>query len=577
MKAPTGNNIPVQVNLPFMRTIQCIQLSIMVILIAIILLSPAFAEEGFGEGTLLDPEDISLPFPTDIPSPGPDPMPGPIENVSLVPETSPSLIGGDIGWFQITSTPSGSQVFFDGSDIGATPARVRIYTTATPAHSVRVEKAGYKIWAREFNENPGAGETTRVHATLIPEICCKSLRITSAPSGAYITLNGVFLGYTPKTFDNLRYGTYQVTLSREGYEPWSRNIMVSPDEENAIYVVLEPMFAPITSGTLMVDSSPQGAEIILDEASRGKTPRSLTLPEGSHTLVINLAGYQPYEISIFMRDGENSHIYAPLIPTGSTPVPVITSPPISQNSFSSDELVHLGDNAADFIGRMGIDPFIAEVNRPGGEFMQDGLYVSVLAENGTLLADSLTQEWINENITSYSDQNTVPYGEVRIAMAEAEGGFLYENDISNTSPAGQVLITAVRPITDTLIIAVSSPLGRPFPLISSGTISSLLSGTSLDEVPVSSIAELIIPSVNEETGSASNEREIFNQTSGDFIRTRAVIDAMASQGGGLCYITEPSGTEPTLAYVLAGDDGMITVRWITKTGREVTENELIHS
>ena len=162
-------------------------------------------------------------------------------------------------------------------------------------------------------------------------------------------------------------------------------------------------------------------------------------------------------------------------------------------------------------------------------------------------------------------------------MAKAGGGFLYENDISNISPAGQVLITAVRPITDTLIIAVSSPLGRALPLISSDTISSLISGTSLDGTPVSSIAELIIPSVNEETGSASNEREIFNQTSGDFIRTRAVIDAMASQGGGLCYITEPSGTEPTLAYVLAGDDGMITVRWITKTGREVTENELIHS
>jgi hypothetical protein len=355
-----------------------------------------------------------------------DDMPGPIDDM-FFPDPFPPVIGGDVGWFRITSEPSNAEVIFDGSLVGYTPVTVEVYTTGAPYHTVRIEKSGYKPWSRELHENPAAGETKPVHATLGPDPCCKSLRITSAPSGAQITLNGVYLGTTPKTIDNLIIGTYQVTLTRSGYETWNGNIQVQPDSDNTIYVVLEPSFAPITSGTLMIESYPEGAEIVLDQTSRGTTPRTLTLPEGSHTLVLNRAGYQQYTTSVFIRDKENARITAYLVPVGTTPVqtpiPVIVASQVSDAPsypLSYESLTDLGEKAA-AEAHQNRNSFLAAVNDPQGVFAGDTEFVSVLAENGTLLADPAAETWIGEEIATYMDQNTVPYGQARQALARHGG------------------------------------------------------------------------------------------------------------------------------------------------------------
>lgn len=530
---------------------------------------PCIADEE-NESIIIDPEDIPgpLPFPEPAGDDTPIPMPGPVD----IP------IGGDTGWYKITSNPSGAQVIFDGSDIGTTPAIVEIFSTGTPYHTVRVEKTGYEPWTRELSNNPGSGETLKIHANLVPVSCCTSLRITSAPSGAMLSINGVFHGYTPKTIDNIRYGSYQISLSREGYEPWRRYIRVSPDEENSYYIVLEPMFAPITSGTLMVESYPEGADIILDRTNRGKTPRTLTLPEGSHSLTINLPGYQQYSTSLFIRDKEQARISAQLITTGNapvppvTPVPVIVASPVTSAGFTPDDLVTQGVKAADMYEQIGLSAFISEVNNPSGELSHQNISISVLAENGTLLADPVSSMWVNENVTSYADQNSVPYGNARLMIAKSGGGALYENDLSNTTSTGNVLLTVVQPIKDDIVISTSYSLNTPIPLITSEIIELLSSEEIInqDSVDLSIHEETILLEPNE-------GQNIFNQTDVHGTRLLPVIQALAFQGGGYCYISEPSGADLTLAYVTGEKDGQATVRWVTKSGRETTKHELIHS
>lgn len=47
----------------------------------------------------------------------------------------------------------------------------------------------------------------------------RRIEITSTPPGARVTLNDVQLGLTPLEVDFTYYGTYDVRLSKDGYEP----------------------------------------------------------------------------------------------------------------------------------------------------------------------------------------------------------------------------------------------------------------------------------------------------------------------------------------------------------------------
>ena len=506
-----------------------------------------------------------------------DEMPGPIDDM-FFPDPFPPVIGGDVGWFRITSEPSNAEVVFDGSLIGYTPVTVEVYTTGAPYHTVRVEKSGYKPWIRELHENPAAGETKPIHATLGPDPCCKSLRITSGPSGAQITLNGVYQGNTPKTIDNLMIGTYQVTLTRNGYETWNGNVQVRPDSDNTIYVVLEPSFAPITSGTLMIESYPEGAEIVLDRTSRGTTPRTLTLPEGSHTLVLNLAGYQQYTTSVFTRDKESARITAYLVPVGTipaeTPVPVIVASPGS-DAPSYESLTMLGDQAAADLASQGKVSFLAAVNDPAGAFAGDTEYISVIAGNGALLADPAAPTWIGEELASYMDQNTVPYGHARSALAQHGGGMLYENDFANTSSGGELVISQAWPLDDGLIITASRRTQTEIPTITEAAISSLISLTESDEDPdTRSYQQVTIPVG---TGDVTDTGDDPFGADKNGINLLPVIYALASEGGGLCYGIIPEGDDITLFYVSPESDGQITVRWVSESGREQKEEDVIHS
>jgi hypothetical protein len=53
-----------------------------------------------------------------------------------------------------------------------------------------------------------------------------------------------------------------------------------------VWAALELRPAGVPMGSLNVESDPPGAEVLIDESPRGTTPLSITLPEGTHTLVV---------------------------------------------------------------------------------------------------------------------------------------------------------------------------------------------------------------------------------------------------------------------------------------------------
>ena len=60
----------------------------------------------------------------------------------------------------------------------------------------------------------------------------------------------------------------------------------------------------VTSGTVDLTTTPEGAEIRIDGEMKGVSPLSITLPVGSHELVVTKEGHHPLEATIDVPSGE---------------------------------------------------------------------------------------------------------------------------------------------------------------------------------------------------------------------------------------------------------------------------------
>ncbi len=89
-----------------------------------------------------------------------------------------------------------------------------------------------------------------------------------------------------------------------------------------------PATTAITTGSVVVYSSPTGASILIDGIYQGTTPATIDdLPAGTHILRLTLSGYSDYEGSIYIVPGQVAQGYGTLQPlslTGQpTPAPTV--------------------------------------------------------------------------------------------------------------------------------------------------------------------------------------------------------------------------------------------------------------
>ncbi len=127
-------------------------------------------------------------------------------------------------------------------------------------------------------EGSGTSEPTETLSTLF---------IESNPPGASIYINGQSYGLTPKDIHNLKEGSYEVVLTREGYEPYVKMMNLSLGDEVPLTVDLNPQ-----RGTLIIVSYPEEAEVYLDGNYQGKA--KITIEDvltGTHQVMLKKKGY----------------------------------------------------------------------------------------------------------------------------------------------------------------------------------------------------------------------------------------------------------------------------------------------
>ena len=142
-----------------------------------------------------------------------------------------------------------------------------------------------------------------------------SLKVTSAPPGATIYLNGVEQdAVTNTTLSDVPQGTYIITVEKEGYrDPGPQQVTVQTGVTSTVHFTL-----PQGRGTLSVASDPPGAEVLVDGVKHtALTPCVIPdVPAGYREVTIRLSGYQDWKEMVEVIDGDTVSIDEDLLAGG---------------------------------------------------------------------------------------------------------------------------------------------------------------------------------------------------------------------------------------------------------------------
>lgn len=154
------------------------------------------------------------------------------------------------------------------------------------------------------------------------------LVVQSSPSGAGVTVDGRWRGRTPLTLDDLRFRSYRVRVVEPGFGVASEEVALSRTapsrtlsfrlQRNATQpapasrtapAIQKPASPQTYTGSIVVDSRPQGARVFLDGKLVGTTPfRIADVPVGSHVVRLQLDDHRIWSTSTRVVAGQESKV-----------------------------------------------------------------------------------------------------------------------------------------------------------------------------------------------------------------------------------------------------------------------------
>jgi hypothetical protein len=225
-------------------------------------------------------------------------------------------IGGEQGYYDITSYPSGAAVTVDSTPVGNTPTTASVFVTGTPGHTIAVNLAGYQPWSQYVEGNPAAGQHIPVHASLVPVVQTGNIYVNSNPSGASAILdNGYDQLTTPGTFNTVSTGWHNVQVSKSGYQIYSTSIEVKPGATSNVYATLVPN---TQYGSISITSLPVGASLYVDTIYQGLTNQIVgSLAVGPHTVTLKKSGYKDFTQTVTVNNAQTTSLSVTLSPLAS--------------------------------------------------------------------------------------------------------------------------------------------------------------------------------------------------------------------------------------------------------------------
>ena len=211
------------------------------------------------------------------------------------------------GTILVESEPANAKIYLDGKEAGNTPATLRpVYGV----HEVEVRMIGCEVWRQSVEVE--ADKERSLTAAL--QIKTGSILVESKPTSATIFLDDEESGTTPDTLKSITPGRHLVEVKMDGYKVWSKSITVRGNEENTITAILQTI-----TGSILVESEPANARILLDGDEVGATPESFRyITPGPHELEVKMDEYEVWREIVDVEAGKEKVLTAVLqLRTGS--------------------------------------------------------------------------------------------------------------------------------------------------------------------------------------------------------------------------------------------------------------------
>jgi formylglycine-generating enzyme required for sulfatase activity len=191
-----------------------------------------------------------------------------------------------------STRPSGATIRANGEDVGLTPATVDLIEGT---YSIELALAGHRTHRRRIEVV--AGEPLTLPAVAL-EPADGRLVLHSDPTGATVTVDGVFRGTTPLDVPLEPGRPHEVELRKPGYETRTTSVTVRSGRTAEEEVTL-----PALLGEVDVRATPADAELIVDGTSRGDANRTLRLVAVPHEIEVRKEGYESYSTTVTPRPG----------------------------------------------------------------------------------------------------------------------------------------------------------------------------------------------------------------------------------------------------------------------------------
>lgn len=241
---------------------------------------------------------------------------GQVNNVDVGPLTVVTTIGS----LTISSSPLGARIYIDDTDSGyiTSPTGATVPNITQGDHRYKLILTGYKDATGTFHIT--AGQTTTVSNITLIQIV-GTLRFFSTPVGAIISIGGVSKGPTTPTgleVSNLPIGPTNYAAILIGYDTYNGTKTVIENTTIDVTITLTP--TTTDKGSLVIETTPAGAEIFIDGADKQlTTPQTFTgMDIGGHVYELQKSGYYTVSGIFAITAGQTTTITKTLQSSGGT-------------------------------------------------------------------------------------------------------------------------------------------------------------------------------------------------------------------------------------------------------------------
>ena len=206
------------------------------------------------------------------------------------------------GYWQISSEPSGADIYLDEKHIGQTPLKKEKIPSGD--HTLRLSKNKYKTHQETFVIKDG--DIPEFDVALKPNFAL--LEINSAPeTNATVFIDKKEAGKTPYSDPMMQAGTYIIKIEKELWIGTTKTITIRPEIPEKINLILTKDF-----GTLIVEA--EGYKIYLDGKEVGTSNFEQKLKPGSYKIKAAKEKHHDAEKDVFVNVGQVTRERMSLVP-----------------------------------------------------------------------------------------------------------------------------------------------------------------------------------------------------------------------------------------------------------------------